>query len=201
MAVYLITNVLNNNTYVGHTSKTIEERFYRHKYHSKTGNTYLYKAMRKYGIDNFIIECLQEDGTLEDEKKWIKKLNPVYNMTEGGTGGDTSDSLNYIQSMKDYHNNKSNESYATYGHLGKKHSNESKQIQSEKRKEYWDNLDLNDRIERSQKIKGKNNGMYGKTPKNSIRIEFNGVKYKSLKEAVELTGHSAKFLKEHGTIL
>ena len=98
--IYKITNTINNDCYIGYTSLTLEQRFRKHKYNYKTGDTYLYKAMRKYGFDNFIIECVQEDGNLEeDEDLWICKINPKYNMRSGGTGGDTSQSPNWKNGM------------------------------------------------------------------------------------------------------
>lgn len=97
--IYLITNKITNDQYVGY-SKNPVDRFTRHCYNSKRGNTYLYRAMRKYGTENFEMKILQEDGSLdEDETFWIKKLNPTYNMTEGGEGGDTSDSPSWKKGM------------------------------------------------------------------------------------------------------
>lgn len=99
--IYKITNTITGDFYIGYTGLTLEERFTKHKYNARAGGpTYLYRAMRKYGEDNFIIECLQEDGNLnEDEALWISKLNPNYNMTKGGEGGDTSNSPNFKNAM------------------------------------------------------------------------------------------------------
>ncbi len=104
--IYKITNNITNDCYVGYTSLSLEERFKKHKYNHHTGNTYLYRAMRKYGFENFQIECLQENGNLqEDENVWIGKIQPKYNMTVGGLGGDTSSSPNWkagMQSRRSY---------------------------------------------------------------------------------------------------
>lgn len=56
MIVYKIVNLINGKIYVGKTTKSIEERFARHRYSHVDGNTYLYKSMRKYGFENFNIE-------------------------------------------------------------------------------------------------------------------------------------------------
>jgi len=123
MFIYKITNKVNGKTYIGKTSKSIEERFRRHFYHHKTGNTHLYRAMRKYGFDSFSVAMIEETSQLnEREIFWIKELQPEYNMTKGGDGGDSSKSLTFIKSIEVYHKNKSKESYATYGMLGKKQS-------------------------------------------------------------------------------
>lgn len=99
--IYKITNTITNDCYVGYTSLSLQERFKKHEYNHHSGNTYLYRAMRKYGFENFQIECLQENGNLEeDENVWIGKLQPKYNMTTGGLGGDTSNSPNWKIGMQ-----------------------------------------------------------------------------------------------------
>ena len=123
--IYLITNTINGKTYVGKTKLGIEERFKKHYYKHKTGQTYLYNAMRKYGFDNFKIEAIESEVLDLDIREcfWIDHLKPNYNMTSGGEGGDTSSSPNYINAMKEYHKKQPKERYATYGMSGKKQSN------------------------------------------------------------------------------
>lgn len=93
--IYIITNTINNKQYVGQTSFSIEDRFKEHiKSSQKTeiNNRPLYKAMNKYGINNFIVELLEEceDSQLSSkEQYWINKLNTYhngYNATLGGEG-------------------------------------------------------------------------------------------------------------------
>lgn len=121
--IYQITNLVNSKFYIGKSSKTAQERFLRHCNNSKSQNTYLYNAMRKYGTINFTIKVLEEtDSPNEREIYWIKTLHPHYNMTKGGDGGDTSNSPNYKLGMKTYHESRKPEDYATYGMLGKKQS-------------------------------------------------------------------------------
>lgn len=127
MIIYQITNKVNNDFYIGKTIQKLTERFSGHKYACGTGSeTYLHRAMRKYGIDNFLIEVLCNVESTEEldnkEKHFIQTLKPSYNMTKGGEGGDTSDSPKFKESMKQYHSKKSYESYATYGMSGKKQS-------------------------------------------------------------------------------
>lgn len=123
MFIYKITNCVNHKIYIGKTTKTIEERFQRHTYNHKNQNTYLYKSMRKYGIENFSIEIIEETHSLDErEIFWIESLKPEYNMTKGGEGGDTSTSPNYIKGIKKSHEQRMPSSYASYGMLGKKQS-------------------------------------------------------------------------------
>jgi group I intron endonuclease len=102
-SIYRITNKVNGKFYIGKTTKPVEDRFKAHIQNHKTKNTYLYRAMRKYGVDQFIIEQLEpvSDKTQLNEKEqyWIAQLSPHYNMTIGGDGGDTSNSPNYKLGM------------------------------------------------------------------------------------------------------
>lgn len=126
MYVYKITNVLTNDVYVGKTILNLQERFSQHKHRSISGNTYLYRAMRKYGIDNFCISEIESnvEDLNEREKYWIATINPKYNMTSGGDGGDTSLSDSYQRYMKNRPFLISGENNPFYG---KRHSEETKQ--------------------------------------------------------------------------
>lgn len=98
--IYKISNKVNNYNYVGQTVNPIQNRWNQHlnTYNNKNScsfNYVLYKAMRKYGIENFTIEQIEEcNNSLLDEREryWIKKLNSFYlngcgyNMTFGGEG-------------------------------------------------------------------------------------------------------------------
>lgn len=118
MIIYRITNTVNNKFYIGKTTKSLEERFLRHKANHKHGKTYLYKAMRKHGVENFKIEALELTEDLDArERFWISELAPEYNMTAGGDGGDTSHSPNFKEAMKRRAPPK-----PTYGMKGKKQS-------------------------------------------------------------------------------
>ena len=153
--VYKITNTITQDEYIG-KSKEIKRRWNRHKQLARTdGQTYLYRAMRKYGINNFKLSIIEEcspDILNEREMYWIKERQPLYNMTEGGDGGNTADSPNYKSAIKLYHANKLPESYATYGMLGKKQSQKQKDAISKR---------------------------------NSCRVVVHGVEYSSVKKAQE----------------
>ena len=115
--LYRITNALNGEFYVGKTQNP-PKRWWQHKWNARNGvETHLYRAMRKYGVENFTFTLV--DTTLTEEQL-IERDKPHYNQTKGGDGGDTSNSPKFIESMKKYHSNKPREEYATYGMLGKK---------------------------------------------------------------------------------
>lgn len=92
--IYKITNSINGKVYVGQ-AVDIKRRWQEHNSHSfsPTHSSYnhtIHRAIRKYGIENFIFEVLEEcSETLLNEKEiyWIAKLNSKqngYNMTDGG---------------------------------------------------------------------------------------------------------------------
>ena len=123
MYIYQIKNIVTDDIYIGKTTKTVEERFARHILNSKTQNTYLYKAIRKYGKENFIVEVIETTENLDErERFWIASKQPKYNMTSGGDGGDTSSSPNFREAMNKIHASRKPEDYATLGMLGKKQS-------------------------------------------------------------------------------
>lgn len=95
--IYCITNKISNKKYIGKTTDSIENRFKRHCLDykkSKISNRPLYKAMNKYGIENFYIEELEQISDIailnDREKFWIQQFNTYgkfgYNATLGGDG-------------------------------------------------------------------------------------------------------------------
>lgn len=134
--IYRITNIVTQDCYIGKTKTTLKDRLKKHIHGSRYGvNTHLCKAIRKYGEQNFVISLMEEVGEEElndKEKLYIQLHSPRYNMTEGGDGGDTSLSPNFIKSMKQYHSKKDRSSYATYGMKGKNQSDNAKKLISEK---------------------------------------------------------------------
>lgn len=201
MLIYKITNIKNGKIYIGKTTKSLDERFSRHCYSVKYGSsTHLHNSMRKHGRESFRMDLVEEciDDIDDRERFYIETLSPEYNMTIGGDGGDTSKSPNFIRAIEEHHSVRSE--YPGRRMLGKNHSKETKIKQSKAIKSHWDSLSKEDRLSRSKSVSGEKNGMYGKTPKNSLQIKFDDVIYQSIAEASRATGHSAKYLKKHGKI-
>jgi len=94
MYIYKITNIKNKKFYIG-KSKNVEKRWKQHLSLVGKKRHPLYDAIKSYGVENFkldIIDCNEEIMIDELEKKWILETNAIklgYNMTDGGTGGDT----------------------------------------------------------------------------------------------------------------
>ena len=93
--IYKITNILNGKSYIGKTMLTVQERWREHckdykrdRYEKRP----LYAAMNRYGVENFIVEQLEEcsDTILNDrECFWIEYYGTFkngYNATIGGDG-------------------------------------------------------------------------------------------------------------------
>lgn len=77
IGIYLIENLINNKKYVGQ-SKNILARWSGHKCDSKTGDLPLYRAMRKYGLENFKFTVLEECPISElaiREDYWMNYYN------------------------------------------------------------------------------------------------------------------------------
>lgn len=97
--IYKIRNTINEKLYVGQTNETLEQRFKRHMgYQSRENDTKFYRAVRKYGRENFYIEQIEEVATREEatdkESYWIDKLDTIehgYNTINNKivSGGDT----------------------------------------------------------------------------------------------------------------
>lgn len=94
IGIYKITNQVNGKVYIGQ-SRNIEKRWNQHRTTAFNSNNHnynlpLYRAIRKYGIENFIFEVLEEckiEELNEKEKYYIKLYNSYfegYNLTLGG---------------------------------------------------------------------------------------------------------------------
>ena len=64
IGIYKLTNKINNKVYIGQ-SINIENRFQQHKNNClnenlKDYNTKFYRALRKYGVENFTFEIIEE---------------------------------------------------------------------------------------------------------------------------------------------
>lgn len=91
--IYQIVNEVNQKIYVGKTEFSIEKRFKEHcqdAFKAQAKSRPLYAAMRKYGIEHFHIELIEEtDNPEEREKFWIEQKRSFkngYNATLGGDG-------------------------------------------------------------------------------------------------------------------
>ena len=100
MIIYRITNTLNSKIYVGQTVHGLLYRWGQHKRNALNYNIGypLYRAIRKYGIENFTVELIDLADSVEESNAkeifWIENLNCYiedkmgYNLTRGGHNRD-----------------------------------------------------------------------------------------------------------------
>ena len=104
MLVYKITNNVNGHGYIGITQCALEKRWREHLCAARTGSDKrLYKAMRKYGMDQFSIKEIYEATSFRElqvvERGAIAEHGTYvnggkgYNLTSGGEGRDRADQL------------------------------------------------------------------------------------------------------------
>ena len=112
-AIYKIENLINHKIYIGQTVNPYS-RWHKHISESRKENlsyrSHLYNAMKKYGIEYFHYEILEDNITdknelSEKEKYWIQKLNTIrpnsYNIASGGEGGNGTHAKNLQRWRKD----------------------------------------------------------------------------------------------------
>ena len=82
--VYKITNIVTGDFYIG-SSKDVKRRWACHKCPSKWQrypNNPMYLDMKKYGVENFYFQILEEveiEQLKEKEQQFIEKMKPTYN--------------------------------------------------------------------------------------------------------------------------
>jgi group I intron endonuclease len=93
--IYKIKNLINSKLYIGQTTCSLEQRWKEHLNEAKRNravNRPLYRAIRKYGAENFIIELVEEVELSQlniKEIYWIGYFHSYengYNATLGGDG-------------------------------------------------------------------------------------------------------------------
>ena len=107
IGIYKVTNLVDGKIYIGQ-SKNIGQRWTKHRCspfntNSEQYDTPFYRAIRKYGIDNFQFEVIEQCSIdLLDEREiyWINfydstNLNKGYNLTSGGQKAITTSKLTY----------------------------------------------------------------------------------------------------------
>lgn len=81
IGVYSITNKITGNVYIG-SSIDVVRRWMEHKTPKANGNDRLHSDMKKYGLENFSFEVIEECDMSElrqRELDYIRKMQPYYN--------------------------------------------------------------------------------------------------------------------------
>lgn len=187
--IYKATCLINRKCYIGKTNN-LKERIIYHKKCSKSKNKkfkniLFYKAIRKYGFDNFKWEILKECDTLEILNLLETFMIMVhhshiseggYNMTWGGDGGDIFTYNPKKEQIREKH--RQNLMGNRYW-LGKHHTEKTKQKMSIKHKGLKKGIKLTE--EHKKKIglafKGKK---LSEEHKKKIRLSNIGKHYKRI---------------------
>lgn len=98
--IYKIYNDINDKIYIGETTRPIEKRWQQHldKTRDLSIRGHLQLAMRKYGIENFHIEKIEEcqnQNRFNREKYWIEYYNSFYNGYNSTLGGEGTQQYDY----------------------------------------------------------------------------------------------------------
>ena len=130
--IYVITNTLTGDQYVGLTTKTVAHRWSEHKTAAVIGKrTHLYAALRKYGPEAYVVQefisVLNKENLPTIEQQAIQDLRPRYNQTNGG---EVTFGRKYDDATKER---------IRQGSLGKKRTPEQKAVQRQISKARWDN--------------------------------------------------------------
>ena len=138
--IYIHRNKINNKVYIGQTSQDVNKRWNNGEGY-KTSPKF-YKAIKKYGWDNFEHIILYNNLSLEEANKMEIELIKKYNSTNDKYG------YNITQGGKNFH-----------------HSEETKKKISEANKISLKGNKWSDEQKRkmSEKMMGENNPFFGKT--------------------------------------
>lgn len=89
-SIYVATNTLTGEQYVGQTSQKYYTRVYAHKISAMKPTTKFHRAVAVAGYDAFVFEevfhAFDRDALNWAEKQLISDYAPVYNVTRGGAG-------------------------------------------------------------------------------------------------------------------
>lgn len=127
VGVYCWFNKVTGKFYIG-SGASLYQRisdYYQDWYYLGRANTYIVRALSKYGMENFsliILEYTTSEDLIMCEQKWIDLLRPVYNLNP-----QAKNSKGYVHTAESIEKIRSKA-------LGRKHSDKVKILMSESRK-------------------------------------------------------------------
>lgn len=179
--IYKIVNDLNDKIYIGKTIKTAHVRYQGHLSQLNDGSA-IHNAMKKYGIEHFHYEIL-EDNILdkkelsEREKYWIKKLNTIrpngYNIASGGEGGNGTHANN-LKNWRERNPDKVQENIKKLLKWQKTHPEEMQQVK--------------EKIQQWRKQHPENTKAANEASKKRVKCIETGIIYESASEASQAIG-------------
>lgn len=158
--IYKIKNILTGKEYIGCTIGEIEKRFYEHIYRClKTDcNTKLCNSIKKYGIESFTIELIEEcdlDLIYSSEKKYIEIFDTYKNGMNSTLGGEGCLGYEHPDEIRKkiseaVKNGKSHRG-KTYQDIYGESTNKEKEKRKKSVKKYWNQLSEEEKIKRINK--------------------------------------------------
>lgn len=104
-SIYVATNSVTGEQYVGQTRQKLNTRVYAHKISAQKPKFKVNYAIHQYGFENFVFEeiyvAFDRDALNDAEKSFIAEICPSYNMTKGGAGRPTNASIKQRQQMSE----------------------------------------------------------------------------------------------------
>jgi hypothetical protein len=192
MEIYKITNLINNKIYIG--KDTTDDKDY---YGS---GVYIKKAILKYGKENFTKEVIDKCDNYEElsikEKYWIsfyKNNEVLYNLTDGGDGGDTWSNNPNIKTLKEKYYKPILIDDIEYPSI--KNAAEKLNIERALLKHRLKSFNFKNYLYKDNDINIKNNKFIDKIESLRKKISIDGVIYNSISEACN------KLNKRHDYIL
>lgn len=161
--IYKITNTITGEIYIGCTTKTVNERFMEHKSRSKVDKYLtikLYKSIRDYGFDNFVVEGLFE---CDNSEKELCEINTIFmydsfnnglNHTIGGKGiiGYEYNEIHRKKALKTLMSGSKYRKGKDYSEIYGEKSIKESEKRREGVKKSWNNITDEDRLKRSLAI-------------------------------------------------
>jgi len=144
--LYKITNLTNNRYYIGvHKTKNLNDGY-------MGSGKVIRQAIEKYGISNFKKEILEVFDTVESMYAREREIvtedflshEKVYNLRKGGNGGFDFITKNKLNLTTEFLKKRADSIKLSHKlkprkYAGKKHSEETKQHISQKRKDFFEN--------------------------------------------------------------
>lgn len=194
LVIYRIFNIINNKSYIGKCSNGLN-RLIDHSKHFKLKSCeyrakLLYRAIKKYGIDSFDFEILyvaKSDDDLDEKEKLLIEIYKTtntkfgYNITDGGTGGNTWKNLKSkdLELAKKRLSKSQKKSWKNNHERKKKSSETLKNIRNDPIKSLKNREIASNRL----KLLNKTDPRFMESRKIKIVCLDTGVIYNSLKEA------------------
>lgn len=144
LIIYKITNLKNNKSYIGKTTRDLETRLGEHLRHQDKP---IGQALAEYGLDSFAIDVIDTAETNEElnskERYWIAAYDSMIpNGYNQSYGGDTSEGFRHRKESKRKMSKAKSSVYSGEGNpfYGKRHTEEARKKMSEawKTREYTD---------------------------------------------------------------